>query len=632
MEENKKKDWVKNAIIIFLVIMLLLTFFSNTIMNYTLPTVTTRMVSSGSVTSGIRESGNIEISESYVMKAEMTRKIESVKVEKDQHVNRGDVIFTLQDADSEELKKAEEDLDTAELNYYKSLLASDMSADMAASVNANGLSSFDSYIAKIDALDKQIDAAQQTVFDAQAQVDQVAVATKAEASRQVGTTDNAELEKTLADLCKTDASEAFSAAKTQTLAEIDQALNNYTGSLSEVRSALVAVNGMVNKATGDTSPISDAEINSAPYVVLYDYANYFYSDLAPLLSGDSYDSAVTLLNGSRYKLDCYIASLDENGLVMGGNLDADYYELQQLRNDISGIIFQDDDSYAEAIDRIKQATINLNAIKSDNARKNANYEILETVNKAYLDTAKARLTQLEADRKALTVDITKALEADSYSKTIQRKQDEIDSLRKKYEDGTVVAEVSGKIASVSLTAGETMEKDKEICTIIPDGKDYTVKLRVKTKDAANVNVGDAASFEESWNYPDATAIVKSIKDDPDDPGVTSIITCELSGSNLKTGKSVMLSLGLTSKNYDLIIPKAALKKDSKGEFVWVLNTNESPLGNKYTVQRVEVKSIDSDDKSVAVRGNLTYGASVVVTTSKEVQDGKRVRLSETNAN
>lgn len=631
MEANKKKDWVKNAIIIFLVIMLLLTFFSNTITNYTLPTVTTRTATSGTVTSGIRESGNIEAGESYVMKAEMTRKIESVKVEKEQHVNRGDVIFTLQDADSEELKKAQEELDTAELNYYKSLLASDMSADMAASVNANGLSSFDSYIAKIDKVQTQIEEAQQVVNDAQAQVDQVALATKAEASRQVGTTDAAELEKTMAELCKEDASAAFTAAKNKAVGEIEQALSNYGSSLTEERAMLVAVKDTIYPSDDD-SPISTSEINAAPYVVLEDYIDFFREKIDSIPDPTEKAKASTLLEQSDNKLGYYKDTLDDNNLDLGDNMLEEYYELQQLKNELSNLVFQDDSSYACAIDRIRQATINLNNIKAQNARATANYAVLETVTKAYLDTAKARLTQLQEDKKALTNDIGKALEADNYSKVIERKQDEIDNLRKKYENGVVVAEVSGKITAINLAAGETMEKDKEICTIIPDGKSYQVKLHVKTKDTINIQPGDAANFEETWNYPDAVAIVNSIKDDPDNPGNGSIISLELTGSNLKVGKSVMLSMGLMTKNYDLVVPKAALKKDSKGDFVWVLNVKESALGNKYTVERVEVKIIDSDDKSVAVRGNLMPYSDVVVTASKDIQDGKRVRLSDTNAN
>ena len=44
---GKRRDWVKNAAIVFLTIMLILTFFSNTIMNYSLPEVAIQYIQSG---------------------------------------------------------------------------------------------------------------------------------------------------------------------------------------------------------------------------------------------------------------------------------------------------------------------------------------------------------------------------------------------------------------------------------------------------------------------------------------------------------------------------------------------------------------------------------------------------------
>lgn len=40
-KEKKRREWIKNALIIFLVVMLVLTFCSNTIMNMYLPEVST---------------------------------------------------------------------------------------------------------------------------------------------------------------------------------------------------------------------------------------------------------------------------------------------------------------------------------------------------------------------------------------------------------------------------------------------------------------------------------------------------------------------------------------------------------------------------------------------------------------
>ena len=45
----KKREWVKDAAIVFLAVLLVLTFFSNTIMNRNLPEVATQYVSDGTI-------------------------------------------------------------------------------------------------------------------------------------------------------------------------------------------------------------------------------------------------------------------------------------------------------------------------------------------------------------------------------------------------------------------------------------------------------------------------------------------------------------------------------------------------------------------------------------------------------
>ena len=55
----KNRAWVKNAVIVFLVILLILTFFSNTIMNRSLPEVATQYVSGGSITARVRGTGTV---------------------------------------------------------------------------------------------------------------------------------------------------------------------------------------------------------------------------------------------------------------------------------------------------------------------------------------------------------------------------------------------------------------------------------------------------------------------------------------------------------------------------------------------------------------------------------------------
>ena len=73
MNENgsKKREWVKTAAIIFLTVLLILTFFSNTIQNYSLPEVATQYVQTGTITAKVRGTGKVEASDPYNVIAEI---------------------------------------------------------------------------------------------------------------------------------------------------------------------------------------------------------------------------------------------------------------------------------------------------------------------------------------------------------------------------------------------------------------------------------------------------------------------------------------------------------------------------------------------------------------------------------
>ena len=82
MDTNvKRREWVKTVAIIFLAVLLVLTFFSNTIMNASLPEVATQQVTQGTINAKIRASGTIAANETYNVKLTQTRKIESGQVQ-----------------------------------------------------------------------------------------------------------------------------------------------------------------------------------------------------------------------------------------------------------------------------------------------------------------------------------------------------------------------------------------------------------------------------------------------------------------------------------------------------------------------------------------------------------------------
>lgn len=122
--EKSRKEIIKKAAVIFLVAMLVLTFFSNTIMNYSLPEVATEPVYSGSVSNKVRGQGVVEANSDYEVTVSGARVIKEVKVEVGDSVEKGQVLFTFEEGENTELTEAQDALDQMELDYAKSLLKS----------------------------------------------------------------------------------------------------------------------------------------------------------------------------------------------------------------------------------------------------------------------------------------------------------------------------------------------------------------------------------------------------------------------------------------------------------------------------------------------------------------------------
>ena len=165
MNENgkKRREWVKTAAIIFLSVMLVLTFFSNTIMNYSLPEVATQYVESGTITAKIRGSGVVESGNPYNVEVSESRKVSQVAVKVGDQVEKDDVLMYLEDAESTELKEAKTQLDSLKAEYDKAIVAADTSSNIVNKVQTGDVTSTESKVAQIDAYNSRIDALENTI-------------------------------------------------------------------------------------------------------------------------------------------------------------------------------------------------------------------------------------------------------------------------------------------------------------------------------------------------------------------------------------------------------------------------------------------------------------------------------------
>lgn len=114
MRSYRRKSIIKTVAIVFLAVLLVLTFFSQTIMNYSLPEVSAQYASAGTITTRVRASGTVEANQNYEVRSGSTRTIREVLIRQGDTVSVGDPLFRLEDVESEEVKTAQNAVKEAE--------------------------------------------------------------------------------------------------------------------------------------------------------------------------------------------------------------------------------------------------------------------------------------------------------------------------------------------------------------------------------------------------------------------------------------------------------------------------------------------------------------------------------------
>ena len=203
---QKRKDRIKNVLIVFLVVMPLLTFFSGTIQNWSLPEVATAYVQSGTISPQIRASGTVEADDPYNIVLTETRKIASVAVRVGDEVKKDDVIYYLEDAESTELEEAEKRLRTAELDFELTLFGENVTDATILRASNGQVASISEYRTRLADVNARLLAAEEADKSVQARIDALTldynrrIASLGEADTSAQQYSNAEAEAEVARL------------------------------------------------------------------------------------------------------------------------------------------------------------------------------------------------------------------------------------------------------------------------------------------------------------------------------------------------------------------------------------------------------------------------------------------------
>ena len=229
-EQNTRKDGIKNFAIVFLSIMLVLTFFSNTIMNYSLPQVATQYVQKGDISPKVRGAGTAEVEDPYNVKVPNARVISSVNVRVGDDVKKGDVIYELQDAESEELKSARQEYNEAKSNFQKALFSGDLTNEAVERIRNGEYLTEDEMQERLDEVNSNYNEAVQEDMEAGLEVERLGGGSD---TSGMGSTEAAEV--AAKDARKLSEAQAY---KAETEAELTKATNKRDSTIKSIQAEL----------------------------------------------------------------------------------------------------------------------------------------------------------------------------------------------------------------------------------------------------------------------------------------------------------------------------------------------------------------------------------------------------------
>lgn len=465
-KETSRKQIIKKTAIVFLAAMLVLTFFSNTIMNYSLPEVATEPVTAGTVSNKVRGQGTVETNSDYEVTVSGPRIIKEVKVEVGDTVKKDQVLFTFDEGENTELTEAQDTLDQMELDYAKSLLKSmpDYTSD-----------NMDIKTAKED-----LDAAIQ---------DQEKAATNSK---------NLKKAKKEAETAKknVDAQQK----KVNTLQEKIDAygeVGDYETAQAQVAATTRELDSLKTQLADLKEDLKDAQAN-----------------------GDDTKE----INRSIRDKELEIANKEQdlqNEKKIAETLKTTSGTYNQLKSDLakeSKTLTSLQETLAEKNAKVEE----LSAVPTLEDAKAAVKEKRRALDQMLLALADKKETDSLAQQ-AENMD-TKAAQD-----KIEKQKKLVEKLKNSNDLKEVKAKEEGVVSQIDFKVGDSVTADTPIAKIQLAESGYIVRVTITKAQSKLIKVGNEATVENVWD-DDLEASVKSIKADTENPNQNMIVTFEVKGN------------------------------------------------------------------------------------------------------
>ncbi|MDO4307017.1 MAG: HlyD family efflux transporter periplasmic adaptor subunit [Eubacteriales bacterium] len=211
---------------------------------------------------------------------------------------------------------------------------------------------------------------------------------------------------------------------------------------------------------------------------------------------------------------------------------------------------------------------------------------------------------------------------------IETVQKELAKLQEILEhQGEIKAPADGVIKSVSVVTGGQTGQDAAMVLYELSGE-LRMTASVSEDDMKYVEIGGNAEVKGSSGTESVDARIESVSEDNTDPDIR-ILTLVLPEDSLSIGESAEFTISRDEGPYNTCIPLSALYGENGKEYVLVMDTQDSVLGEVQVLRKVSVTVQDKNDSSAALApGALAGDQQVVTEADRSVEEGSRVRLQE----
>ena len=357
---------------------------------------------------------------------------------------------------------------------------------------------------------------------------------------------------------------------------------------------------------------------------------------------EAYDKAVDELDGVEKKIDKAvqkkIQSERDNGVELSPAKEQEIRD-NALKENVS-LLKNANDKVDKAKDALSEAE---NALSAYNEQQNNNssasydeqlkalYDDYKSKEEAYDEAIKQRKSTIQSADRSLedantpeSVDTASAL---TENDDLQEKQLAVDKLQKVMDaGGKVTAPSDGLVTKVNVTTGEATTEDTAI-RISDQSAGYKFAATLDKSDAKFLAKDDKVTLDLGNGTSVEGLKIQSIDVSQEDKNSYEL-TVSIPAKVKKIGTIATLKVEKASKKYDTCVPLTALHSDGDKYYVYVINEKDTILGTETAVDKVQVEILDKNNEQAAIDGAFSWDQKFVLTSSKTLRDGDRVRLLE----